>query len=356
MISSERVDKQDIQELSDLVNKLHKAHNPKLLKTFSLIIKLIAYLVILIIVMFLYKTVFIRFIPIYSDESIVILRITMIIMIIQKLMLSDLPKFISTQVKLDDIKSYVYEKYDSKINLNIINDTVYTNDYSEYLSYDNIVTYYVKNRNLLISKISSLELTYKIKNTWFDGIYKRVLDCYKNSVVISNDTYVTIKKLLELISEEPEIHITVESKIASKTFVFNGENLRQLLNTVDSKIPHVNRNNNNTENKYRHTYKQEYSRNINWEDFFRRYYYREYTSDQRAKSNPNSSYNNNPELNKALKLFNLTLPFTELQLKKRRNELLKKYHPDECNNPNNTELSSQINTTYTYLLDYANKG
>ena len=58
------------------------------------------------------------------------------------------------------------------------------------------------------------------------------------------------------------------------------------------------------------------------------------------------------ELNDALKLYALTIPFTCEVLKKKRNTMLKHYHPDE--GMYDTKYSQKINAAYDVLQKYAN--
>lgn len=56
------------------------------------------------------------------------------------------------------------------------------------------------------------------------------------------------------------------------------------------------------------------------------------------------------DLPTALKLYDVTMPYKTSEIKKKRNQLLKKFHPDEGGDP---EMSKKINTAYEILCKYA---
>lgn len=62
-----------------------------------------------------------------------------------------------------------------------------------------------------------------------------------------------------------------------------------------------------------------------------------------------------PELEKALRLFDMGFPFTQEALKKRFRQLVKQYHPDHqqaTSTPHSEDMIRQINGAYTFLKTY----
>lgn len=56
------------------------------------------------------------------------------------------------------------------------------------------------------------------------------------------------------------------------------------------------------------------------------------------------------DLSAALTLFDLQMPFKASELRKKRNQLLKKYHPDQGGDP---EMGKKVNMAYDILCEYA---
>ena len=60
----------------------------------------------------------------------------------------------------------------------------------------------------------------------------------------------------------------------------------------------------------------------------------------------------NSPFDKAKALYQLEIPFTEAELKKRRNELIKHYHPDESTEDSTEDMTKLINEGYALLKEY----
>lgn len=85
--------------------------------------------------------------------------------------------------------------------------------------------------------------------------------------------------------------------------------------------------------------------------------YKQYQSQQEKQQNNSSNSNykqNNPyqrkdELSEALSFYNLTIPFTESELRDKRRKLMKTAHPDEGGS---TETAADINRYFDVLKRY----
>ena len=60
-----------------------------------------------------------------------------------------------------------------------------------------------------------------------------------------------------------------------------------------------------------------------------------------------------PDYKRAIKVFGMAPPFTTAQLKKRRNELLRKYHPDQ--GVKNDTMAKEINIGFSVLIKLADR-
>jgi hypothetical protein len=354
------VSKPDVKDLKSLTKQFEVVNNPNMINDIIMIVKFIAtwlatFIIYKLIIWLSYNVLDILIIA--SSE----LKIQIILLIIAavKIMCFDLNKYMTKRNIIKSLPEKLSTIKKQRSNLNKINQTIRIDssgeDFREPTRLD-ILNYYVNDTTATMNLISAVDMSNRVKGIMVEDITKLLMKYERYAESITTESAELLNNLLKIVTDNATVTIRVEINHYAKSFDYTEEEINNLIDNINKKV---------AEKEQKKSYKEQSFNNSywkRWDSFFKtfgdfnfengstsnskRTTYREQSSTEKQVNTTDK------KLSEALKLFNLNQPFTEAELKKKRNELLKKYHPDQTKSEDTTEMSSKINTMYTYLLDY----